>query len=137
MGPGAQPPFRLPCLAAHTKEALWPNSDSCSDRLQSRHQHTARKALPEQLEDLNSESITGVKPKAMPVGFAGGLVPGDNAEHRPAVTIAQVGTFTVCMSNLLHLPAHGCWRDQAPSAVTAVCPGSCCHARRVPIVPSF
>lgn len=64
--------------------------------------------MPEQLEGLNSESITNVKLKAMPMGFAGGLVPGDNAEYRPAVTIAQVGTFTVFMSNLLHLPACGC-----------------------------
>lgn len=60
--------------------------------------------------------------KSMPTGFAGGPVPGDNAEHRPVVTIAQVGTFTACMSNLLHLSACGCWRDQAPSAVTAVHP---------------
>lgn len=76
---------------------------------------------------------------SMPVGFAGGPVTGDNAEYRPVVTIAQVGTFTACMSNLLHLSACGCWKDQAPSAVTAVHPSPALAAMpgESPLSPGF
>lgn len=73
------------------------------------------------------------------MGFAGGSVPRDNVEYRPMVTTAQVGTFTDCMSNLLHLPACGCWRDQAPSAVTAVHPSLALAAMpgESPLSPDF